>query len=218
MTKLNTIEDVNIIKNKYKMKVNTTYEYNDKVEKDKIISQSIKEGEVLTEGLKLDIVVSLGKLDKDKLASDNINELGKIPIMMYHGIRKKTSNSTGTIGGNVDKDGYNRTPDAFREDLEFYYEKGYQMIRLEDYINGKVDVDYGKSPIVLTFDDGNEDNIKVTGLDDNGNIIIDDFNTACMIYHNIVRIDISVNNVVLMKRFQTVAYRRDNRGGLSFCK
>ena len=92
MTKLNTIEDVNIIKNKYKMTVNTTYEYSDKVEKDKIISQSIKEGEVLTEGLKLDIVVSLGKLDKDKLASDNINELGKVPIMMYHGIRKKTSN------------------------------------------------------------------------------------------------------------------------------
>lgn len=174
MTKLNTIEDVNIIKNKYKMKVNTTYEYSEKVEKDKIISQSIKEGEVLTEGLKLDIVVSLGKINKDKLAGDNINELGKVPIMMYHGIRKKTSNSTGTIGGNVDKDGYNRTPDAFREDLEFYYEKGYQMIRLEDYINGKIDVDYGKSPIILTFDDGNEDNIKVTGLDDNGNIIIDE--------------------------------------------
>ena len=51
--------------------------------------------------------------------------------------------------------------------------KGYRMIRLDDYINGKVDVEYGKSPIILTFDDGNEDNIKVTGLDDNGNIIID---------------------------------------------
>ena len=47
------------------------------------------------------------------------------------------------------------------------------MIRLEDYINGKVTASYGKSPIVITFDDGNEDNIKVTGLDDNGNIIID---------------------------------------------
>ena len=47
------------------------------------------------------------------------------------------------------------------------------MIRLDDYINGKVDVEYGKSPIILTFDDGNEDNIKVTGLDDKGNIIID---------------------------------------------
>ena len=63
--------------------------------------------------------------------------------MMYHGIREKTSSSTGTVGGNVDKDGYNRTPSAFREDLEYYYENGYRMIRLEDYINGKVDVEYG---------------------------------------------------------------------------
>ena len=47
------------------------------------------------------------------------------------------------------------------------------MIRLYDYVNGKIDVEYGKSPIILTFDDGNSDNIKVTGLDENGNIIID---------------------------------------------
>ena len=93
--------------------------------------------------------------------------------MMYHGIREKTASSTGTTGGNVDKDGYNRTPEAFREDLEFYYEKGYRMVRLEDYIHGNVDVEYGKSPIILTFDDGNEDNIRVKGLDEDGNIIID---------------------------------------------
>lgn len=174
MPKLETIEEANILKEKYKMTINTKYEYHDEIKKDVIISQSIKEGEEITDGLTLDIIVSLGKLDKDKLASDNINELGKVPIMMYHGIRERTSSSTGTIGGNVDKDGYNRTPDAFRDDLEFYYEKGYQMIRLDDYINGIVDVDYGKSPIILTFDDGNEDNIRVTGLDDNGNIIIDE--------------------------------------------
>ena len=183
MPKLSTIKEVNTLKEKYKIETNVTYEYSDKVEKDNIISQSIKEGEVITEELKLDIVVSLGKLDKDKLASDNINELGKVPIMMYHGIREKTSTSTGTVGGNVDKDGYNRTPDAFRKDLEFYYEKGYQMIRLEDYINGNIDVEYGKSPIILTFDDGNADNIKVTGLDDQGNIIIDE-NSAVGILEN----------------------------------
>ncbi len=174
MPKLNNLDEVNSFKEKYSIKVNITYEYNDEVEKDGIISQSIKEGEELTDNLTLDIVISMGKLDKEKLASDNINELGKVPIMMYHGIREKTSSSTGTIGGNVDKDGYNRTPDAFRKDLEFYYENGYQMIRLEDYVNGKIDVEYGKSPIILTFDDGNEDNIRVTSLDDNGNIIIDD--------------------------------------------
>lgn len=174
MPKLSTIQEVDSLKDKYNMVVNTKYEYSDEVDKDGIISQSIKEGTELKEELSLDIVVSLGKLDKDKLASDNINELGRVPIMMYHGIREKTSSSTGTVGGNVDKDGYNRTPDAFRKDLEFYYEKGYRMIRLNDYIDGKIDVEYGKSPIILTFDDGNEDNIRVTGLDDNGDIIIDE--------------------------------------------
>lgn len=173
MPKLNDITEVNNITTKYELKTNITYEYNDEIEKDKVISQSIKEGSEIKKESNLDVVISLGKLDKEKLASDNINELGKVPIMMYHGIREKTSSSTGTIGGNVDKDGYNRTPEAFREDLEFYYEKGYRMVRLEDYINGNINTEYGKSPIVLTFDDGNEDNIKVTGLDENGNIVID---------------------------------------------
>ncbi len=161
---LNKFKDLNLVKE---------YKYDDSIAKGKIISQSIKENTRYKKTDTLNVVISLGKIDKEKLKADNINEIGKIPIMMYHGIREKTSTSTGTIGGNVDKDGYNRTPEAFRKDLEFYYENGYQMIRLEDYINGKINTEYGKSPIVLTFDDGNEDNIKVQGLDENGNIIID---------------------------------------------
>ena len=132
MIKLNTLEEVNSFSKDKNIKVNISYEYNDSIEKDKVISQSIKEGDSIKDVTSIDVVVSLGKLDKDKLASDGINELGKVPIMMYHGIREKTSNS-----------------------------------------NGIVKASYGKSPIILTFDDGNEDNIKVTGLDDNGNIIID---------------------------------------------
>lgn len=173
MIKLNTLEEANTFAKDKNIKININYDYSDTIEKDKIISQSIKEGDSLKDITELTIEVSLGKLDKEKLASDGINELGRVPIMMYHGIREKTKNSTGTVGGNVDKDGYNRTLEAFKKDLEFYYENGYEMIRLEDYINGKVTAGYGKSPIILTFDDGNEDNIRVTGLDDNGNIIID---------------------------------------------
>ncbi|MBQ8192943.1 MAG: polysaccharide deacetylase family protein [Bacilli bacterium] len=173
MPKLNTLSEVNTIIDKYDLEANITYEYNDEIEKDGVISQSIEENKEIKNNDKIDIVISLGKIDKEKLASDNINELGKVPIMMYHGIREKTENSTGTIGGNVDKDGYNRTPEAFRNDLEFYYENNYQMIRLSDYISGNINVEYGKSPIVLTFDDGNADNIHVTSLDENGNIIID---------------------------------------------
>lgn len=149
------------------------YEYDDEIEKDKVISQSIEKDAKINKGDKLAIIVSLGKIDKEKLASDKINELGNIPIMMYHGIIDKTDDQTEYTGGNVDKDGYNRTVESFRKDLEFYYQSGYRMIRLQDYIDGNINVEYGKSPIVLTFDDGNENNIKVTGLDESGNIIID---------------------------------------------
>ena len=157
----------------YKLIINTEYKYSDNIERNLVISQSIKSGTDINEGDTLNLVVSLGKLDKEKLKNDGINELGKVPIMMYHGIKNITNSETKYTGGNVDKDGYTRTVEAFRKDLEFYYQSGYRMIKLSDYINGKIDVPYGKSPIILTFDDGNDNNIKVTGLDNDGNIIID---------------------------------------------
>ena len=159
--------------NKNELDLNIDYKYDDSVPKDMIVSQSIKENTEIVSGSELNVVVSLGKLDKEKLKSDGINELGKIPIMMYHGIKNLKNSETKYTGGNVDKDGYTRTAEAFRGDLDFYYKNGYRMIKLSDYINGNIDVEYGYSPIILTFDDGNDNNIKVTGLDSNGNIIID---------------------------------------------
>ena len=70
------------------------YEYSDEFEKDFIISQSITEGETVNKGDKLVVTISLGKLDKEKLAQDNINELGRVPVMMYHGIVNKKSSET----------------------------------------------------------------------------------------------------------------------------
>lgn len=157
----------------YKLDMSITYKYSDEVEKDKIISQSIAKDTEINNFDKLELTVSLGKLDKEKLKNDGINEMGKVPIMMYHGIKNMKNSDTPNTGGNVDKDGYTRTVEAFRNDLEFYYKKGYRMVKLSDYISGKIDVEYGKSPIILTFDDGNDNNIKVTGLDSDGNIIID---------------------------------------------
>ena len=168
--------DIRIVENmidEYGLESEVEYEYNDNIDKDMVISQSIDKDTIINDGDKIRIVVSLGKLDKDKLKSDNINELGRVPIMMYHGIKNMKNNETDYIGGNVDKDGYTRTVEAFRNDLELYYQKGYRMIKLSDYIDGKIDVEYGYSPIILTFDDGNDNNIKVLGLDSNGEIIID---------------------------------------------
>ena len=168
-----SVEEIENFSKENKLNLNITYEYNEEYEKDKVIKQSIKKDSEIKENDNLDIIVSLGILDKDKLKADNINELGNVPIMMYHGIVNKKDSETDYIGGNVDKDGYNRTTESFRRDLEFYYENDYRMIRLDDYVNGKINTEYGKSPIILTFDDGNENNLKVTGLDNDGNIIID---------------------------------------------
>lgn len=150
-----------------KLRLNINYEYSE--ENNGCSYQSIEEGTEIRENDVLDVTISR-YIDKEKLKNDGINELGRIPVMMYHGI---VNIDNKYLGGNVDADGYNRTSNAFREDLEFYYQNGYRMIRLEDYVNGKIDVEYGKSPIVLTFDDGSANNIKVTGIDDDGNIIID---------------------------------------------
>lgn len=157
----------------YEIDIDISYEYSDMISKDSVISQSIDKDKVINEGDKLSLVISKGKLDKDKFKNDGINELGRVPIMMYHGIKNIKNNDTDYIGGNVDKDGYTRTVEAFRNDLELYYQKGYRMIKLSDYIDGKIDVEYGYSPIILTFDDGNANNIRVTGVDSDGNIIID---------------------------------------------
>ena len=174
MVHLRDLKEANEFAEKYDLQLKIKYEYNDEKDKDKVISQNIKVGETINKGDILEVVISLGKLDKEKLKTDGINELGTVPIMMYHGIVDMKSDDTDYTGGNVDKDGYNRTTEAFREDLEFYYKNGYRMIRLTDYIDGNINVEYGKSPIVLTFDDGNENNFKVKGLDENGDLIIDE--------------------------------------------
>ena len=167
------LESANQLLKDYELNIDINYEYSDSIMENNIISQSIEEKTIINSGDKLNLLVSKGKLDLEKLKQDKINELGKVPIMMYHGIKNMKNSATNYIGGNVDKDGYTRTSEAFRNDLETYYQKGYRMIKLSDYIKGEIDVEYGYSPIILTFDDGNDNNIKVTGLDSDGNIIID---------------------------------------------
>ena len=122
---------------------------------------------------KEEIIKEEKELTLEDYKSKNVDESGEVPIMMYHGIHHKNNSDTKYIGGNVDNDGYQRTTESFINDLEFYYTEGYRMVRLTDYVDGNIDVELGKSPIILTFDDGLENNIKVIGLDGTGDIIID---------------------------------------------
>ena len=169
------VNEVDKLLGNLKFNIKYNYVYSDEYAKDVIISQSIKEGTTITStDNELVLEVSKGKLDKEKLKADGINEMGKVAVMMYHGIVNKKNSETKYTGGNVDKDGYTITSEAFANDLEEFYQKGYRMISLNDYINGNITTEYGKSPIVITFDDGNANNILVKGLDENGNIIIDE--------------------------------------------
>ncbi len=115
-----------------------------------------------------------GLLDVAQYQEHNVNELGKVPILMYHGIVDKKNDDMPYVGGNADRHGYHRTAEAFRADLEFFYQAGYRVISLEDYLRGAIDLPLGKSPLVLTFDDGFANNIRVLGKDDDGELIIDD--------------------------------------------
>lgn len=174
-----SIEQVKNFANENNLVLTINEIYSDEYSKGTITNQSIMKGEVYTNKQDLEVDLVIGSLEDKKIldikkyTDNNVNELGRIPVMMYHGIHNKNNSDTIYIGGNVDKDGYQRTTEAFRNDLEFYYQNNYRMIRLTDYVDGIIDVELGKSPIILTFDDGLQNNINVTGLDENGEIIID---------------------------------------------
>ena len=154
------------------IELDISYEYSFDFDKDIVMLQDIDVNNKVSSGDIVKIVVSKGEVPIEIYRDNKVNELGDVPIMMYHGIVDIMSSDTKYIGGNVDKDGYNRTACAFRNDLEFYYSKGYRMISLDDYVDGIVDVELGKSPIILTFDDGNINNFRVIG-EKNGELLID---------------------------------------------
>ena len=104
----------------------------------------------------------------EEYAEAGVNELNSVPILMYHRIYDLKNDETEYVGGNVDKDGYNRTAEAFKNDLEMYYEMGYRCIRLTDFLDGKIDVPFGFSPLILTFDDGRNE-AEIEGFDEAGN-------------------------------------------------
>ena len=108
----------------------------------------------------------------EKYRSAGVDELNSVPIMMYHRIFDMKNEETGYTGGNVDPDGYNRTSEALEADLENFYQMGYRMIRLTDYIDGKIDTEFGYSPLILTFDDGIRD-VVLERFEDDGTPVFD---------------------------------------------
>ena len=84
-----------------------------------------------------------------KAAAVRANELGDVPVLMYHQIRADG-------GGD-----YDLTPDEFRAELERLWREGYRPVRAIDLVRGELDVPAGKSPVVLTFDDSTKEQLAV---------------------------------------------------------
>ncbi len=87
-------------------------------------------------------------IDYDKVRP---NELGRIPVIMYHEIGAP-------IGRDTD---LNRTVASFRQDLELLHKNGFVPVNMSDVVKNRIDVPAGKSPVVLTFDDARESQFRL---------------------------------------------------------
>lgn len=86
------------------------------------------------------------------------NELGEVPVIMYHRIEAKPES-------NLD-----RTPQQLRTELVRLATEGYVPVTAAEYVQGRMDLPAGRHPVVLTFDDGSPGQF---GLDAQGNPVAD---------------------------------------------
>lgn len=68
------------------------------------------------------------------------NEAGQVMILMYHRFSPRPGD-------------WNRTPEAFRRDLDTLYREGYRLLPLRALLDGRITTPRGYTPVVLTFDD-----------------------------------------------------------------
>jgi peptidoglycan/xylan/chitin deacetylase (PgdA/CDA1 family) len=76
----------------------------------------------------------------DKAAAIGANELGQVPVLVYHDI-------SGETGKDI------RRPQDLAKDIEFLKSEGFYPVNLRDLASGNIDIPAGMSPVVLTFDD-----------------------------------------------------------------
>ncbi|MCX7773569.1 MAG: polysaccharide deacetylase, partial [Clostridia bacterium] len=79
-------------------------------------------------------------------ASFKPNEVGEIPIIMFHRFIE-------AYEPNTEKD-YTTTFGEFETLLQTLYDQGYRLISMQDFIDCNISVPAGTKPMVFTFDDG----------------------------------------------------------------
>ncbi len=75
-----------------------------------------------------------------ELERAGVNEVGVIPVLEYHAIDEH-------------KGDMSRSPARFRHDLDRLYAQGFRPITMKEYLDNRIDLPLGRSPVILTFDD-----------------------------------------------------------------
>jgi len=83
----------------------------------------------------------------DQLQKAKVNEAGVVPILEYHDVLPKERSMVRSI-------------DNFKHDLQRLYDEGYRPVLLHDYLDNKIDLPIGMAPVVFTFDDARNSQIR----------------------------------------------------------
>jgi peptidoglycan/xylan/chitin deacetylase (PgdA/CDA1 family) len=110
-----------------------------------IASRSSEDG-VATDPVKTPVATT-DNLPKTRVSNRPANENGVVFIAEYHHIREGKSTME-------------RSPKAFRKDLQRLYKLGFRPINVTEYLSGDYKLPPGASPVVLTFDDSNPSQVR----------------------------------------------------------
>lgn len=86
-------------------------------------------------------------LSPDELKTFKPNEVGVVPILEYHDISRREWSMGRSISN-------------FESDLQRLYEEDYRPITMAEYLENRIDLPAGKSPVIITFDDARKTQIR----------------------------------------------------------
>lgn len=111
-------------------------------------------------------VANPGHLAPESYLEHEPNEIGRVPVLMYHNI---VSNDYDTAGQGEPY--MFRTYDQFWNDMLWLYENGFHLVGIRDVISGNIDIPAGRHPVVFTFDDASWRHFSMIE-DENGELVI----------------------------------------------
>ncbi len=87
-------------------------------------------------------------INSHRVTKRKANPLGQIFVLEYHRITPKEGL-------------YARSISNFKRDLERLYALGFRPVTISEYLDGKMNIPPGSSPVIITFDDSSESQFRI---------------------------------------------------------